>query len=194
MRGIAIMAIMLHNYCHWLNGTVRENEYKFHADRAAGMWQALTSPDDLFLANMLSFFGHYGVPVFLFLSGFVSNPMQYAEASKISLYSVADYTWNMQAYDADASWERALREVLPSAASALRTFATYNEDLGPNGHGFRRDESREIADICTRAAEGDADAVRALDAQSSLLATAAAGSDIIITAAAIDLKNLISRN
>ena len=70
MRGIAIMAIMLHNYCHWLNGTVRENEYKFHADRAAGMWQALTSPDDLFLANMLSFFGHYGVPVFLFLSGF----------------------------------------------------------------------------------------------------------------------------
>ena len=29
MRGIAIMAIMLHNYCHWLRGTVRENEYKF---------------------------------------------------------------------------------------------------------------------------------------------------------------------
>ena len=53
MRGIAIMAIMLHNYCHWLRGTVRENEYKFYADRAAGMWQALTSPDDLFLANML---------------------------------------------------------------------------------------------------------------------------------------------
>ena len=70
MRGIAIMAIMLHNYCHWLRGTVRENEYKFYADRAAGMWQALFSPDDLFLANMLSFFGHYGVPVFLFLSGF----------------------------------------------------------------------------------------------------------------------------
>src|SRR5574344_51864 len=70
MRGIAIMAIMLHNYCHWLNGTLRENEYKFHADRAAGMWQALTFPDALFLANMLSFRGHYGVPVFLFLSGF----------------------------------------------------------------------------------------------------------------------------
>ena len=70
MRGIAIIAIILHNYCHMLRGTVRENEYKFFAERAARMWHALMSPDDLFLANMLSFFGHYGVPVFLFLSGF----------------------------------------------------------------------------------------------------------------------------
>ena len=27
MRGVAIMAIMLHNYCNWLKGIVRENEY-----------------------------------------------------------------------------------------------------------------------------------------------------------------------
>ena len=82
MRGIAIMAIMLHNYCQWLRGTVRENEYKFYADRAAGMWQALISPDDFFFANMLSFFGHYGVPVFLFLSG-LGLVLKYESPSKL---------------------------------------------------------------------------------------------------------------
>ena len=29
LRGLAIMGIMLHNYCHWLNPVVKENEYQF---------------------------------------------------------------------------------------------------------------------------------------------------------------------
>ena len=36
------------------------------------------------------------------VSGFVSNPMEHAEASKIALYGIADYTCNMQRYDAYA--------------------------------------------------------------------------------------------
>jgi hypothetical protein len=28
LRGIAIIGIVLHNYCHWLRGIVRENEYR----------------------------------------------------------------------------------------------------------------------------------------------------------------------
>lgn len=78
------------------------------------------------------------------LSGFVSNPMQYAESSKIALYSIADYTWNMRAYRWDTSWQRAIADLLPSDSLALSTFAAYNEDLGPNGHRFRRDESRHL--------------------------------------------------
>ena len=70
MRGIAIMAIMLHNYCHWLNFAVKENEYQFHSDRAAAFWQSLTTPDGMLPIQLLSFLGHYGVPVFLFLSGY----------------------------------------------------------------------------------------------------------------------------
>ena len=27
MRGLAIMGIFLHNYCHWLGPVVKENEY-----------------------------------------------------------------------------------------------------------------------------------------------------------------------
>ena len=63
------------------------------------------------------------------MSGFVSNPMEHAEASKISLYGIADYTWNMKAYDYKADWEKGLKAVLPDNYEALRTFALYNIDL-----------------------------------------------------------------
>lgn len=84
------------------------------------------------------------------VSGFVSNPMQYAESSKIALYSIADYTWNMKNYRWDSSWNRALQNLLPSDSAALKVFASYNEDLGPNGHGFRRDESRHLKALSER--------------------------------------------
>ena len=72
------------------------------------------------------------------LSGFVSNPMEYAEASKVSLYSIADYTWNMEAYDSKASWEQALQVLMPEHVEAFRVFCQHNVDLGPTGHGLRR--------------------------------------------------------
>ena len=70
MRGIAILAIILHNYCHYVKGIVKENEYQFFDKRIDGLWEALTSPDEFLPMHLLSFFGHYGVPVFLFLSGY----------------------------------------------------------------------------------------------------------------------------
>ena len=96
------------------------------------------------------------------MSGFVSNPMEHAEASKISLYGIADYTWNMPAYDYQADWEKGLREVLPSNYEALRTFALYNKDLGPNGHGFRREEGDELKDIAQQALAGQSSTRQAL--------------------------------
>lgn len=70
MRGIAILAIMLHNYCHYVKGIVKENEYQFFDKRIDGLWEALIHPDEFLPMHLLSFFGHYGVPVFLFLSGY----------------------------------------------------------------------------------------------------------------------------
>ena len=89
------------------------------------------------------------------LSGFVSNPMEHAEASKISLYGIADYCWNMKAYDEKRDWEKGLQAVLPGNTAALRTFALYNKDLGPNGHGFRREEGDELKSIAESALGGD---------------------------------------
>lgn len=70
MRGIAILAIMLHNYCHFNGKIVQENEYQFLDFNNARLWQVLSNPTELLPVHLLSFFGHYGVPVFLFLSGF----------------------------------------------------------------------------------------------------------------------------
>ena len=38
LRGIAILGIMLHNYCHWLGFAVKENEYTFDAERPMQFW------------------------------------------------------------------------------------------------------------------------------------------------------------
>ncbi len=70
MRGLAIIGIFLHNYCHWLGPMVKENEYTFNAENVTRMNHALVHPDDQLPLHLLSFFGHYGVPVFLFLSGY----------------------------------------------------------------------------------------------------------------------------
>lgn len=78
------------------------------------------------------------------LAAFVSNPMEHPEASKVALYSVADYAWNLEAYDSHASWKRSLRALMPGQADALETFATHNSDLGKNGHRFNREESEEM--------------------------------------------------
>lgn len=70
LRGIAIIGIFLHNYSHWLNPIVKENEYTFSQHNVDWLHQVLASPDGLLPLHLLSFFGHYGVPVFLFLSAF----------------------------------------------------------------------------------------------------------------------------
>ena len=78
------------------------------------------------------------------ISAFISNPMEHAEASKIALFSIADYAWNMDAYKSDASWRRAVRYLMPGHAVALQVFASHNSDLGGNEHDFRREESEQI--------------------------------------------------
>ncbi|OFO75245.1 beta-N-acetylglucosaminidase [Prevotella sp. HMSC077E09] len=72
------------------------------------------------------------------MCGLVSNPMEHGEASKLSLYSVADYTWNPAAYNPIDSWERGLEVMMPHAKEAYRTFAIHSADTET---GYRRDES-----------------------------------------------------
>ncbi len=70
LRGMAILGIFLHNYCHWLNPIVKENEYQYFQHNADWLLHVLASPDQNLPLHLLSFFGHYGVPVFLFLSAY----------------------------------------------------------------------------------------------------------------------------
>lgn len=70
LRGLAIIGIFLHNYCHWLPPAVQENEYQYFQENVDAFNHALMNPDWNLPVHFLSFFGHYGVPVFLFLSAY----------------------------------------------------------------------------------------------------------------------------
>ena len=72
--------------------------------------------------------------------GIVSNPMEHGEASKLALYSTADYAWNVEAYNAIDSWERAIESVAPEVKDAYRLFAIHSCDTET---GYRRVESWE---------------------------------------------------
>ena len=72
--------------------------------------------------------------------GLVSNPMEHGEASKLALYSVADYTWNTEAYNPIDSWERGLEALAPEVYEAYRLFAIHSCDTET---GYRRHESWE---------------------------------------------------
>lgn len=74
------------------------------------------------------------------LSGLVSNPMEHGEASKLALYGVADYSWNIADYNPLGNWERAFDVVAPEVKDAYRTFAIHSSDTE---NGYRRDESWE---------------------------------------------------
>lgn len=74
------------------------------------------------------------------LCGLISNPMEHGEASKLALYGVADYAWNIAAYNPIDNWERGLAELTPEAKEAYRTFAIHSCDTET---GYRRAESWE---------------------------------------------------
>lgn len=84
------------------------------------------------------------------MAGFVTNPMEHAEASKIAIYGVAAYAWNPVTYDSRQTWKEAMHTLLPDAADELEFFAENNSDLGPNGHKYRREESENLQPLAER--------------------------------------------
>lgn len=72
--------------------------------------------------------------------GIVTNPMEHGEASKLAMFSVADYAWNVESYNALDSWQRAFDAVAPEVKDAYRLFAIHSCDTET---GYRRLESWE---------------------------------------------------
>lgn len=88
-------------------------------------------------------------------AGFVSNPMENCEASKIALYGIAQWCKDPDGFDSKKCWEESFAKLYkdPEIAAAMRVFAEHNSDQGPNGHGYRREESVDAAPLCARARE-----------------------------------------
>ena len=128
--GNSVVDMIEENDMQWINDQIK---------RKAFIW--LNYPVNDYCQSRLLMGKTYGngLNINEMVSGFCSNPMEYAEASKVSLYSIADYTWNMPAYDAESSWERSLSALMPTCAEAFKVFCENNVDLGPTGHGLRRE-------------------------------------------------------
>ena len=80
------------------------------------------------------------------LSGVVTNPMQEAEASKVALFAVADYAWNVNSFDDDQSWADSFKYIDENAGDALHIMASHLSDSSPNGHGQNLPESEYMLD------------------------------------------------
>lgn len=70
LRGLAILSIILHNYTHWMYGAIFENEFTYQEWHVSKLLNYLSHPDGRLPLQLLSFFGHYGVVIFVFLSAY----------------------------------------------------------------------------------------------------------------------------
>lgn len=70
LKGFAILCIVFHNYFHWLWPSPGENEFDFSADRIGRFFDLLGQQPGEFLNILFSYLGHYGVQLFILVSGF----------------------------------------------------------------------------------------------------------------------------
>ncbi|MFE2377081.1 beta-N-acetylglucosaminidase domain-containing protein [Streptomyces sp. NPDC059398] len=88
------------------------------------------------------------------LAGITANPMIQPYASKLALYTVADYTWNDAAYDAGRSYGQAVHELSgggPRVERALRAFSDVNYSSSLN-----KREAPELSAVISRYWDGRA--------------------------------------
>lgn len=81
------------------------------------------------------------------LGGVVTNPMQDAEPSKVAIFAIADYSWNVKGFNADKSWNDSFEYIDTRAGEALHTLAKHMSDPMPNGHNLSLGESEELAPL-----------------------------------------------
>lgn len=70
IKGAAILLICLHNFFHWLPPSPGENEFLFLAQRISNLFNLLAEKPQEFVNIIFSYFGHFGVQLFLLISGY----------------------------------------------------------------------------------------------------------------------------
>ena len=70
IKGIGILLIIFHNYFHWVSPSPGENEFIFSVASVKKTF-SIFSNSPLDSVNVIfSFFGHYGVQLFIFISAY----------------------------------------------------------------------------------------------------------------------------
>lgn len=70
MKGLGMLAIMFHNYFHWVSPSTGENEFDFSIDRLLNLGQGLVKMPFESINLFFTYFGHFGVQLFILVSGY----------------------------------------------------------------------------------------------------------------------------
>lgn len=70
LKGFAILCIICHNFFHHLNPSPGENEFLFSPNTIHGFFNMLGEQPMEFINIIFSYLGHFGVQVFILLSGY----------------------------------------------------------------------------------------------------------------------------
>ncbi|MEJ6791608.1 MAG: acyltransferase family protein [Lacinutrix sp.] len=70
IKGIGILLIVCHNFLHWIKPMLGENEFSFIPKFAQNFIDGLGSNPGNFLQYLVAFAGHYGIHLFVFISGY----------------------------------------------------------------------------------------------------------------------------
>ena len=68
-KGVGILLIVLHNFFHWIPPGTGENEWDFSSARIVNLYNGLIQHPLECINLFFSYFGHYGVQIFIFISG-----------------------------------------------------------------------------------------------------------------------------
>lgn len=84
-KGMAILMIAAHNFMH-LFPSPKENEFEFSSDSVANLFHLLRYEPENVVQGLLSYFGHFGVQVFIFLSAYGLTKKYFPEGPQYFSY------------------------------------------------------------------------------------------------------------
>lgn len=70
LKGVGILLIVLHNYFHNLKPIIGEQEFYFSPTAARNFLEVISNRPEEIVRILFSYFGHYGVQIFIFLSAY----------------------------------------------------------------------------------------------------------------------------
>jgi len=70
LKGIGILLIVLHNIFHNMTPIIGQNEFTYHFSILSNLLQTLRDAPQDILRALFSYFGHYGVQIFVFFSAY----------------------------------------------------------------------------------------------------------------------------
>ena len=94
LKGVGILLIVLHNFFHNLTPIIGENEFAFSYQTFWNFYQTLLASPKCFLQAIFSYYGHYGVQIFVFFSTYgltrkyLEKPFILSEFLKSRIYKI----------------------------------------------------------------------------------------------------------